>query len=144
MLLAKAGTRDRRLFERLFELRSSRRRAATWSSESAAEVMMAQPNRLCRGRPGKAIKFIGRAGNGKGSMARWRRPGGPQGRAAQNSLPKHTVVGRLPGGAPGTAGQRQSGPNLGPNLRRTGPERRARSRTGPTEYRRKPAYICTT
>src|SRR5262249_40401850 len=78
MLLAKAGTRDRRLFERLFELRSSRRLAATWSSESAAEVMMAQPNRLCRGRPGKALKFIGRAGNGKGSMARWRRAGGPQ------------------------------------------------------------------
>src|SRR5262249_43267499 len=48
-------------------------------------------------------------------------PGGPQGRAAQNSLPKHTVVGRLRGGAPGTAGQRQSGPNLGPNLRGTGP-----------------------
>jgi hypothetical protein len=34
---------------------------------------MAQPNRLCRGRPGKALEFIGRAGNGKGSMARWRR-----------------------------------------------------------------------
>jgi|APPan5920702856_1055754.scaffolds.fasta_scaffold42174_1 hypothetical protein len=47
---------------------------------------MAQPNRLCRGRPGKALKFIGRAGNGKGSMARWRRAGGPQGRAAQVSF----------------------------------------------------------
>jgi len=109
MPLAKAGTRNRRLFERSFELRSERRLAATSSRGSAAEAdMMAQPKHApCRGGPERlSIDLVALAME----KVQWRAGG------ALAILCSDGRLSRAPGSAAAGAG-----PGLGQMALRPGP-----------------------